>query len=230
MGGAPGPGLLQRGRAQLVRRYRDVDGEFYALVLTAFFFVTLLPAALVLDAYASASPHAAADTTIRRLGLSGATADLVRGVLVGAGGHKLQATLIAVFSVVIFGLGIGRALQLVYARAWGLAPRGHMVWDQLRYLAWFLAFLGLIVLFALQVAFLPATWIQWVLAPVWALVIVAVLRLDRPLPAPSSREREGRASGRDTRRPSACSPCACCRRLCSRTGSTGTRPTTADWA
>ncbi len=155
------------------RRYRDVDGAFYALAVTAFLFVTVLPAALVLDAYASASPNAAAEATIRRLGLSGASEDLVRSVLVGAGGHKLQATLIAVFSVVVFGLGIGRALQLVYGRAWGLEPRGHVVWDQARYLAWFFAFLGLIVLFVLQVTFLPAAWIQWLLAPVWAVVIIA---------------------------------------------------------
>jgi uncharacterized BrkB/YihY/UPF0761 family membrane protein len=155
------------------RHYRDADGAFYSLVLTAFFFVTLLPAALVLEAYAAANPEAGADTVIRRLSLSGATADLVRSVLAGAGGHKLNATLIAVFSAVIFGLGIGRALQLVHARAWGIEPRRHWLWDQARYLAWFFAFLALIVLLILQNAYLPDDWVQWLLAPVWALVIVA---------------------------------------------------------
>ena len=110
---------------------------------------------------------------IRRLDLHGATADLVRSVLTSAGGHRLQALLIAVFSVVLFGLGIGRALQLVYARAWGLEPHGHMVWDQARYLGWFFAFLGLIVLLILQLAYLPTDWVQWALAPVWALILVA---------------------------------------------------------
>ena len=155
------------------RGYRNLDGGFYSLVLTAFFFVTLLPTALVLNAYARSDPEAAARSVIRRLDLHGATADLVRSVLTSAGGHRLQALLIAVFSVVLFGLGIGRALQLVYARAWGLEPHGHMVWDQARYLGWFFAFLGLIVLLILQLAFLPADWVQWVLAPVWALLIVA---------------------------------------------------------
>jgi uncharacterized BrkB/YihY/UPF0761 family membrane protein len=155
------------------RHYRDAEGQFYSLVLTAFFFLTLLPAALVLETYAESDPESGANAIIRRLSLHGETADLVRSVLSGTGGHKLNATLIAVFSVVIFGLGIGRALQLVHARAWGIEIKRHWLWDQVRYLAWFFGFLAVIMLFTLQNAFLKEDWIQWVLALAWAVIIVA---------------------------------------------------------
>jgi uncharacterized BrkB/YihY/UPF0761 family membrane protein len=157
------------------RRYAAADGQLYAVLLTAYLFLTVLPAALVIDSYLDSNPNSLADHVIKRLGLHGATEDLFRSVLQGAGGHKLGATLIALGSVAFFGLGIGRVLQLAHARAWGLDVRKARIADQARYLYVLLALLGAILLYAVEGKVLQgkASWIGWVIAPFWLLAVFA---------------------------------------------------------
>jgi uncharacterized BrkB/YihY/UPF0761 family membrane protein len=157
------------------RRYAAADGQLYAVLLTAYFFLTLLPAALVMSSYLESDPNAFATHVIHRLGLHGATETLFRGVLQGASAQKLGASLIALGSIAVFGLGIGRVLQLAHARAWGLDLRKARIRDQARYVQILLALLGMIFLWALQGKLLrgePA-WIGWVLAPLWLVLIFA---------------------------------------------------------
>ncbi|MGZ4439716.1 MAG: YhjD/YihY/BrkB family envelope integrity protein [Gaiellaceae bacterium] len=155
------------------RRYVAADGQLYAVLLTSYIFLTVLPAALVLDSYLETDPNALANSVIKRLGLHGSTEDLFRSVLQGAGGHKIGATLIALGSVALFGLGIGRVLQLTHARAWGLDLRKAKLRDQARYLQVLLAILLAIFLYALEGKVLhgKASWIGWAIAPLWLLAV-----------------------------------------------------------
>jgi len=156
------------------RRYAAADGQLYAVLLTAYIFLTVLPAALVMSSYLDRSPNALADRQIKRLGLHGQTETLVRGVLTGTAGHKLAASLIALGSVAFFGLGIGRVLQLAHARAWGLDVRKARIADQARYFYVLLAILGMVLLYLLEEKALAgkASWIGWVLAVGWLVVIL----------------------------------------------------------
>jgi membrane protein len=157
-------------------RYRRADGQLFALLLAAYFFVTLLPAAIAMGSYAGGDPKAVAARVISRLHLTGQTATLTRDVLEGAGGHQLTATLIAVVSVMTFGLGIGRTLQLVYGRVWGIPATRGLV-DQARYLLWLLVFLAGCLLYVMEEALLRSAsgWIEWALAPLWVAAIVGLL-------------------------------------------------------
>ncbi len=157
------------------RRYAAADGQLYAVLLTAYLFLTILPAALVIDSYLDTNPNALADNVIKRLGLHGATEDLFRSVLQGAGGHKLGASLIALGSVAFFGLGIGRVLQLAHAKAWGLDMRKARIMDQARYFYVLLALLVAILLYAVEAKVLAGhpSWIGWVIAPFWAIAVFA---------------------------------------------------------
>jgi membrane protein len=155
------------------RRYVAADGQLYAVLLTSYIFLTVLPAALVLDSYLDTNPNALADNVIKRLGLHGSTETLFRGVLQGAGGHKVGATLIALGSVALFGLGIGRVLQLAHARSWGLDLRKAKIADQARYLQVLLAILLAIFLYAVEGKVLhgKASWIGWAIAPLWLFAV-----------------------------------------------------------
>ncbi len=158
------------------RRYRQADGQLFALLLAAYFFVTLLPAVIAMASYADSDPKAVAARLIARLHLTGETATLTREVLQGAGGHQLTATLLAVASVVTFGLGIGRTLQLVYGRVWDIPARRGVV-DQARYLLWLLLFLAGCLLYVLEEGLLGSGsgWVEWVLAPFWVAACVGLL-------------------------------------------------------
>ncbi len=157
-------------------RYRQADGQLFALLLAAYFFVTLLPAAIAMGSYAGGDPKAVAVRVIARLHLTGQTATLTRDVLEGAGGHQLTATLIAVASVMTFGLGIGRTLQLVYSRVWDIPATRGLV-DQARYALWLLVFLAGCLLYVMEEALLRSAsgWIEWALAPLWVAAIVGLL-------------------------------------------------------
>jgi len=157
------------------RRYQAADGQLFALLLTAYTFVTLLPVMLVVSGYLDRDPGTLADRMVRRLGLTGATAELVRSVLSGATANKLGSTLIAVGSCVLFGLGIGRVLQIAHARSWRIDLGKPRLTDQARYLSVLFALLALLLLYMLQTKLLggqPA-WIGWMLVPVWLLAVLA---------------------------------------------------------
>jgi membrane protein len=158
-------------------RYRAADGGLYSLLVAAFLFITFVPAMVVISTYVSSDPDLVATRLIERLNLSGATARLVRDVLSGAGIEKLIATLIAVISVIIFGTGIGRTLQIVYARVWRLRELQAGFVENLRYLVWLSALVVGGGLYAIEIALLRRAddWVEWVTAPFWILGIVAFL-------------------------------------------------------
>jgi membrane protein len=161
-----------------VRRYRAADGQLFSLLLAAYLFVTVVPASLAIVTYSGRDAQASAGRLIERLDLHGATADLVRNVLVGAGGHQFTATLVAVASVLTFGMGIGRALQLIYGRVWDVPVRGSAIVDRIKYLVWLLVFMAGFSLFELQSVLLSRSagdWLNWVLAPVWIAATIAFL-------------------------------------------------------
>jgi membrane protein len=157
------------------RRYREADGQLYAVLLTAYIFITLVPAAVVMGSYMSHDPNAEADYVVNRLGLTGVTATFVHDLLTGANTNQLGATLLAVADVVIFGLGYGRVLQLAHARSWRLEFRKGLISDQARYAAVFLVLLGLVFLYLLESKLLAGepSWITWALVPCWAVAFLA---------------------------------------------------------
>lgn len=158
-----------------VRRYQAADGQLYAVLLAAYIFLTVLPALIVESSYIFNDPNAWASRVERRLGLTGETATLFHQVLVGAGNHKLASVLIALINLFFFGAGLGRVLQLVHARSWGLDLRKNVVVDQALYLQFLAVLIVLSVLFLLQTRELrgdPA-WIGFVLDIGWLVLLIA---------------------------------------------------------
>jgi membrane protein len=155
------------------RRFRESDGGLFAVLLTAYFFITAVPAAVVMMSYVFSDPTELADRIARRLDLTGSVKSALDSVLTGAGGHQLGATLIAVADVLLFGMGFGRVLQVVHSRAWRIDLGKPQFFDQARYLLTLAVPLGLVLLYIVQSKALhgqPA-WIGWVLVPVWIAVI-----------------------------------------------------------
>jgi uncharacterized BrkB/YihY/UPF0761 family membrane protein len=156
-----------------VRRYQAADGQLYAVLLAAYFFLTVIPLLLVETSYVYNDPEALAHRIEHRLGLEGATSRLVTTVLVGTSNEKLTAALIAVVNLFFFGLGFGRVLQLAHARSWGLDLRGSGLVDQARYLCILVALAVLTLLYVLQTRALRGapSWIGWVLDLGWLALI-----------------------------------------------------------
>lgn len=157
-----------------VRRYQAADGQLYAVLLSAYIFLTVLPALVVESSYIYRNPNTWADRVEHRLGLTGETATLFHSVLVGSGDHKLSSVLIALVNLFFFGLGLGRVLQLVHARSWGIDLRKSALLDQSRYLAVLVVVLCMSLLFILQTRALrgdPA-WIGWLLDIAWLVVLL----------------------------------------------------------
>ncbi|PWU20314.1 MAG: hypothetical protein C5B48_12665 [Candidatus Rokuibacteriota bacterium] len=155
------------------RRFRESDGGLFAVLLTAYFFVTAIPAGVVMMNYVYNNPHEVADRLDRRLDLTGDVKGMVDSVLTGAGGHQLGATLIAVADVLLFGMGFGRVLQVVHSRSWRIDLGKTQFFDQARYFLTLLFPLGLILLYIIQSKALRGqpSWIGWLLVPIWICVI-----------------------------------------------------------
>jgi membrane protein len=158
-----------------VRRYQAADGQLFAVLLTAYLFLTVVPLLLLEATYVYNDPLALAHRTEHRLGLEGQTSKLLDDVLTGASGHKLSAVLIAAIDLFFFGLGFGRVLQLVHARSWGLDLRKRVVVDQIRYLEVLGVVVLLTLLFVLQTKALRGdpSWIGWMLDIGWLAAFVA---------------------------------------------------------
>jgi len=156
------------------RRYQAANGQLYAVLLTAYLFITVLPATVVIATYVDNDPAGLADRVVHRLHLHWSTATLFHDVLTGAGQNQLGATLIAVADVIIFGLGVGRVLQIAHSRSWGIDLSANWLTDQMRYIATLLAILGLLALYVLQTRLLRGqpSWIEWALLPVWAVAVL----------------------------------------------------------
>jgi membrane protein len=155
------------------RRYRDIDGPLQSLLLTIYVFLTVLPSILVLAEYLERNPAALANHLVRRYHLTGSAAGMLRGMLVGDHQHELGSAVFAIAATLLFGLGFGRVLQLVYARAWGLELKERLS-DQLRFAAVLLVLFGLITLLLVQEAAIAGDppWAGPALAPVWLAALV----------------------------------------------------------
>lgn len=153
-------------------QYRRIDGPLQSLLLTLYVFLAIVPAILVLAEYLERNPAAFANHLVSRYHLTGSAAEMVRNVLVGDRRHELGSAAFAIVSVLIFGLGFGRVLQLVYGRAWGLDVREKLS-DLFRFALVLLVLFGLISVFLVQstlIAGHPA-WAGPAIAPAWVLVL-----------------------------------------------------------
>jgi uncharacterized BrkB/YihY/UPF0761 family membrane protein len=154
------------------RRYRAVDGPLESALLSLYILVAIVPALLVMEEYLETDPTALANHMVHHYGLSPATATLVRGVLVQDKTHELGSALFAIAGALFFGLGFGRVLQQVHARAWRIAPTPRQS-DYARYAAALVGLYGLILLLLLQLKELTGdlSWARLVIAPGWVALL-----------------------------------------------------------
>jgi membrane protein len=155
------------------QRYRAVDGPLQSVLLSMYLLIAVLPALLVMEEYLETDPAAFSNHMVRQYGLSAPTASLLRGVLVRESTHKLGSALLAVAGALFFGLGFGRVLQLVHARAWQLTLPAKRT-DQARYAAVLIVLYGLILLLVVQTAKLAGgpSWAGLALAPGWVALLL----------------------------------------------------------
>jgi len=154
------------------RRYEAVDGPLQSALLSLYVLVAVLPALLVMTEYLDAHPAALANHMARHYGLSAATASLLRGVLVHDRTHELGSAVLAVAGALFFGLGYGRVLQLVHARAWRIPPASRQA-DQPRYALVLLGLYGLILVLLVQLTELAGgpSWARFALTPGWVALL-----------------------------------------------------------
>jgi uncharacterized BrkB/YihY/UPF0761 family membrane protein len=155
------------------RRYRAVEGPLQTALLSIYILTAVLPALLVMEAYLDPHPNSLAQKLVHHFHLNAPTAALLHGVLTEDRRHELGAVLFAIVGALIFGLGFGRVLQLVHARAWdlGLTKKGG---DQARFAAVLIGLYGLLLLLLVQVDELrgqPA-WVGLTLAVGWIGLLV----------------------------------------------------------
>ena len=105
--------------------------------------------------------------------LSRETAGLLGSVLVDTETHQLGSALFAIAGALFFGLGFGRVLQLVHARAWkvDVVKKGS---DQGRFALVLLGVYGLVLLLLVQTNKLSgeASWTGSALIPGWIALLV----------------------------------------------------------
>jgi membrane protein len=156
-----------------VRCYRDIDGPLQSALLSLYLLVAVLPALLVMEEYLDPNPNALAVRLVRHYDLNAPTASLLHSVLGEGQSHKLGSALLAIAGALFFGLGFGRVLQLVYARAWAvtLPRRGK---DQALFAVVLCAAYGLILVLLVQLAELHggSLWVALPLAVGWAGLLV----------------------------------------------------------
>jgi len=154
--------------------YLRADGPLYAMLLSAYVFITVIPATLVIATYVYSDPGRLSDRLVNRLNLGSSTSTLLHGVLVGASSHRLLSTVIAVANVVLFGSGYGRILQLAHARAQRLDLGTSRLRDHERYFAVLVALVGLVTLWLVQTTKVTDTSTLGLLtAPLWLAGFVA---------------------------------------------------------
>jgi membrane protein len=156
------------------QRFRESDGGLFVVLLTGYLFVTAIPATVVMMGYVYNDPTKLADRLAARLDLTGSVKTMLDSVLAGASGHQLGATLIAVFDVLIFGLGFGRVLQIVHARSWRIDLGKPQFFDQARYLVTLAVPLGFVLVYIIQTRALHGqpSWVGWMTVPVWLVALL----------------------------------------------------------
>jgi len=153
--------------------YRAVEGPLQSALLSLYVLIAVVPALLVMEEYFDPRPDSLANSLVRHYHLNAPTATLIHGVLGEGRAHELSSALLAIASALFFGLGFGRVLQLVHARAWQLALATRQR-DQGLYAAVLLTLYGLILLLLVQLNELKHTssWAVAVLAIGWIVVLV----------------------------------------------------------
>jgi membrane protein len=155
------------------RRYRAVDGPLQSALLSLYVLIAVLPALLVMEDFLDPNADGLASRIVHHFGLNAPTADLIRGVLGQGKAHELGSALLAIASALFFGLGFGRVLQLVHARAWQVTLPQRPA-DQALYAAVLVGFYGLILLLLVQLTELKGSpgWVGKVLAIGWVGLLV----------------------------------------------------------
>ena len=158
-----------------VRRYQASSGQLFAVLLSAYLLLTLMPVFLVTASYSYKDPTALADRIEHRLRLKGTTAQLFSSVMVGTGEHKFSAVLIAIIDLFFFGLGFPRVLQIAHARSWGIDLGKSVLADQARYVEVLVALVLGAALFVGQTRALRGepSWIGWILDIGWLALLLA---------------------------------------------------------
>lgn len=155
------------------RRYKAVEGPLQSALLSLYMLVAVLPALLVIEDFLDPHPNALANQLVHRFSLNAPTASMLHSVLGEGHAHELGSALFAIASALFFGLGFGRVLQLVHARAWRL-PLPTRQTDQALYAAVLLGVYGLIVLLLVQLTELKGSppWVGRVLGLGWVGLLV----------------------------------------------------------
>lgn len=156
------------------RRYRAVDGPLQSALLSLYVLIAVIPALLVLEEYLDPDPGALARHLVHHYELNVPTAELLRSVLSETRAHELGSALLAIASALFFGLGFGRVLQLVHARAWKIPMPGKQT-DHALYAAVLLGVYGLIFLLLFQLNELKGSprWVGLTLGVGWIALLVA---------------------------------------------------------
>ena len=131
------------------RRYRAVDGPLQTALLSIYILVAVLPALLVMEEYLDPHPNALASQIVHHYQLNASTSELIHNVLGAGRSHELGSALFAIVGALVFGIGFGRVLQLVHARAWRLELKTGIP-DQIGYGAVLAGLYGLLMLLLLQ--------------------------------------------------------------------------------
>ena len=131
------------------RRYRAVDGPLQTALLSLYILVAVLPALLVMEEYLDPHPNALANSIVHHYRLNASTSELIHNVLGQGRSHELGSALLAIASALVFGIGFGKVLQLVHARAWQLDLKTRTS-DQIGYGAVLAGLYGLLLLLLLQ--------------------------------------------------------------------------------
>ncbi|HEY4236035.1 MAG TPA: YhjD/YihY/BrkB family envelope integrity protein [Gaiellaceae bacterium] len=131
------------------RRYRAVEGPLQTALLSLYILVAVLPAVLVMEEYLDPHPNSLANSLVHHYRLNAPTSELIHNVLGEGRSHELGSALFAIVGALVFGVGFGHVLQLVYARAWQLELRTG-VSDQLGYGAVLAGLYGLLLLLLVQ--------------------------------------------------------------------------------
>ena len=131
------------------RRYRAVDGPLQTALLSIYILVAVLPALLVMEEYLDPHPNALANSIVHHYRLNASTSQLIHNVLGAGRSHELGSALFAIVGALVFGIGFGRVLQLVHARAWRLELKTGLP-DQIGYGAVLAGLYGLLMLLLLQ--------------------------------------------------------------------------------
>jgi membrane protein len=155
------------------RRYQAVEGPLQSALLALYMLVAVLPALLVMENFLDSHPNSLANRLVHHFGLNGQTSVLLHGVLGEGRRHELGSALFAIAGALFFGLGFGRVLQLVHARAWELSlPKRQR--DQMLYGIVLLGLYGLLLLLLAQLDELHGSpsWVGLTLSVGWAGLLV----------------------------------------------------------